>query len=113
MSFVLLGAFAYRLLITSDIPVSYAIDEAITLHVLVFISTLLYICGSIIGSRNAIRYTIMAVLTLFTVLNIYLLDMDTEYFNSSYAQIAIAFILHPLLVILVNIFVQLKTRPTD
>ncbi|MFJ8515932.1 hypothetical protein [Lysinibacillus xylanilyticus] len=112
-TFVLLGAFAYRLVITSDIPVSCAIDEAITLHVLVFISTLFYICGSISGSLNAIRYTVIAVLTLFTVLNIYLLDTDAEYFNASYAQIAVAFILHPLLVILVNIFMQLKTRSTD
>ncbi|WP_427109112.1 hypothetical protein [Lysinibacillus xylanilyticus] len=112
-TFVLLGSFAYRLLITSDIPVSYAIDEAIILHVLIFISTLLYVYGSIIGSRNAIRYTLIAVLTLFTVLNIYLFDTDEEYFDASYAQIAIAFILHPLLVILVNIFMQLKTRPTD
>ncbi|MGE7912714.1 hypothetical protein [Lysinibacillus xylanilyticus] len=112
-TFVLLGAFAYRLVITSDIPVSYAIDEAITLHVLIFISTLFYICGSISGSLNAIRYTAIAVLTLFVMLNIYLLDTDAEYFNASYAQIAIAFILHPLLVILVNIFMQLKTRSTD
>ncbi|MFJ7187074.1 hypothetical protein [Lysinibacillus xylanilyticus] len=112
-TFVLLGAFVYRLVITSDIPVSYAIDEAITLHVLIFISTLFYICGSISGSLNAIHYTAIAVLTLFVMLNIYLLDTDAEYFNASYAQIAIAFILHPLLVILVNIFMQLKTRSTD
>lgn len=94
-TFVLLGAFAYRLVITYDIPVSYAIDEAITLHVLIFISTLFYICGSISGSLIAIRYTAIAVLTLFVMLNIYLLDTDAEYFNASYAQIAIAFILHP------------------
>lgn len=100
-------------MITSDIPDSYGIDEAITLHVLIFISTRFYICGSISGSLNAIRYTVIAVLTLFTVLNIYLLDTDAEYFNASYAQIAIAFILHPLLVILLNIFMQLKTRSTD
>jgi len=112
-TFVLLGAFAYRLLITSDIPVSYTANEAIALHVLIYISTLLYIFGSIIGSQNAIRYVVIAVLTLFTVLNIYLFDTDAEYYDASYAQIALAFILHPLLVIFVNIFMQLKTRPTD
>ena len=109
-TFVLLGAFAYRLLITSYIPVSYAIDEAMILHVLLFSSTLLFVYGSIIGSQNAIRYTLIAVLTLFTMLNIFLFDTDAEYFGASYAQIAIAFIMHPLLVILVNIFMQLKTR---
>ncbi len=108
-TFILLGAFAYRLLITSDIPVSYAIDEAVTLHVLIFISTMLYICGSMIGSRNTIRYTVIAVLTVFMVLNIYLFNTDAEYFDASYAQIAIVFILHPLLVILINILVQLRT----
>lgn len=108
-TFILLGAFAYRLLITSDIPVSYAIDEAVTLHVIIFISTMLYICGSMIVSRNTIRYTVIAVLTVFMVLNIYLFNTDAEYFDASYAQIAIVFILHPLLVILINVFVQLKT----
>ncbi|KPN94289.1 hypothetical protein AO843_23445 [Lysinibacillus sp. ZYM-1] len=112
-SFVLLGSFAYRLLITSDIPVSYGMDEAITLHVLLFISTLLYICGSIISSQNGIHYTVIAVLALFMMLNIYFLNSDAEYFDVSYAQIAIAFILHPLFVILMNIFMLLKTRPSD
>ncbi|MFC9540247.1 hypothetical protein ACFTQ7_10245 [Lysinibacillus sp. NPDC056959] len=107
-TFFLLGAFAYGLLITSDIPVLYAVDEAITLQVLLFISTLLTICGSIINSQNAIRYTVLAALTLFMLLNIYLLEIDAEYFNASYAQIAIAFVLHPFLIILVNIFVQFK-----
>jgi hypothetical protein len=106
----LVWAYMYYLLITSDIPVEYSIAESLYLHVVIFISTFLFICGSITISQKRIFYISITTLTIFFIVNLLLfnLNRNAEYFTSSYAQLSIAFLLHPILIILVNIFLLTK-----
>lgn len=110
--FFLLGTISFvcacihKLLITSDIPVAYTVSEAIVLHLLLFLFTLSFICGAILISQKRIRHMLMAILTLLLILGLstFKMQSNAEYFTSSYAQLSLAFVIHPLLILLINIF---------
>jgi hypothetical protein len=110
--FFLILSYGYRFLITSDIPVNFSVSEALNLHLLIFISTFLFICGSVTITQKKISHILITILTLFFVINLFIFNTakSAEYFSSSYAQLSIAFLLHPILIILFNIFLITKAR---
>ncbi len=106
-------AFIYFLIITSDIPVKYSTSEAIYVHIILFVSTALFLFGTLLITKKHIRYYFIAGFSIFFILNLSLFTthMSAEYFSSSFAQLSSAFVLSPLFILLTNVFLHAIKYP--
>lgn len=110
-STLLLCALNLLYFITSDIPINYSTNEAIFVHLFVFVATLIVIISSLQISKKS-RIIVIIFFTLFASVNLlrFINDTTAEYYNSSFALLTLAFILQPLLIVLFNIFLLFSPK---
>lgn len=113
--FLILSLGSY-LLMTSDIPVKYSITEAVYLHIFLFISTLAFILFSLLIQHKRTRYILIAWISLYFIMSLSHFKIKSDvsmYFTTSYAQIVLAFVLHPLLILIINFFLLKNQKITS
>ncbi|WP_226577446.1 hypothetical protein [Halobacillus litoralis] len=98
------SGFLYRMLITSDIPVTYSISEALAVHVLFALSAVCFLIGSSLLQtlkENAVAGMCFAFILIVNLLFLSV-HIGAEYFNSSFAQLELSSLLYSSVVLLYN-----------
>lgn len=105
-------AIFHNFVITSDIPIEYTVNEAIQGHILLFISTFFLIIGSIQFEKKLTKGIFFVLFLLLAIFNwsTFKSHVNAEYFDSSYAQLSISYILHFALISFVNGYLLIKSR---
>ncbi|MDW7682867.1 MAG: hypothetical protein SCK29_01960 [Bacillota bacterium] len=103
----------YRLLITSDIPISYSTSEAITVHIMIAISTFLFFIASSNLKNNKSRIIMGFVFLLLFFLDLFILliyQLRSVFFTSSFAQLETSSILSYGMISAFNFYQMLKEK---
>lgn len=111
---VLCAGFAtfYRLLITSDIPVSYTISEGLVVQIMFGISTIFFLFASSSLKSNKGKNIIASLFSLLFVWNIsmFTIHTDADYYDSSYAQLQLSSLLNSGIVMFFNYYLIVKSH---
>ncbi|WP_222599339.1 hypothetical protein [Aquibacillus kalidii] len=105
-----LMAFGYRVLILSDIPVSYTTSEAVTAQISFFIASAMLLIA-LVSLKNRIGLGITAIIFTFSFLfNIQVIPSMVQgtNSNSSIVQLELAPVLHLGLLLLVNVYLLIQ-----
>ena len=100
-------ASVFRFLITSDIPVTYATSEAITVHTLFSLATLLFLLASSTFSSNKPRIMMGIIFFVLFIFNLSIIknyQMNAEYYNTSFAQLAVSSLISIGIIMLFNFY---------
>jgi hypothetical protein len=111
---IIIGIIAifHNFVITSDIPIEYTVNEAIQGHILLFISTFFIIIGSIQFEKKLTKSIFFIFFLILAIVNwsIFKSHANADYFDSSYAQLSISYMLHSALISLINGYLLIKNR---
>lgn len=108
-------ASLYKLIITSDIPVSYSTSEAVIVQVLFSLSTLMFLLTANTFSSNKPRIIMAIIFCLLFIIKWHIIDnyyKGAEYFHSSFAQLETSILLSLGILILFNFYLVLQNKRT-
>ncbi|WP_270181174.1 hypothetical protein [Alkalihalobacillus sp. CinArs1] len=99
-----LMAFGYKMLILSDIPVSFTTTEAIWSQTFFFVSTLLLAIALMSLKSKLGRGISLGVLVLIFLFNLLVLKTDITNDSAAVAQLQLAPVLHIGFLVVINLF---------
>lgn len=102
-------SFGYKMLILSDIPISFTSSEALFSQILFFVSTLFITFSLISLKSNRGRGISLGILTIALSFNLLVFGTDLTNATPAVAQLQLAPVLHLGFLVVLNLFLLFKS----